>query len=78
MDMKQIFYIVGTIAALLVIIDIIQPEPEEQREDRNYIIVPGFNYRFHRPRWWWGRFRHNLPWVGPRPGRPYRRRHRRH
>ena len=72
MKLNQVFYIVGIVAFIVVIHSLLMKDDEpEHRHDPNFIVIPGINYRFHRPGWWWNRFRRNLPWVGPRPGRPY-------
>ena len=79
MKLHQVFYIVGFVAFIVLIHSLLQKDNDENDNDHhNIIVVPGFNYRFHGPRWW-GRFRRNLPWVGPRPGgrRPYHRPHHR-
>lgn len=73
MNAETIFYTLASIAALLFIIGLIQDSNEDEEVRRNVVVVPAYARDYGLPYWY--RFRRNLPWYGPRPGRPFRRRH---
>ena len=60
MKVETVFYALGSLAAVLFIVGMVQ-DSNDERHERNVVVVP-----------WWRRFRRNLPWFGPRPGRRHR------
>ena len=71
MKVETVFYVLGSLAAVLFIAGMVQDSNEPKQPERNVVVVPGYFRNFGFP--WWRRFRRNLPWVGPRPGRRRRR-----
>ena len=66
MKVETVFYILGSIVALLLIGGLLQNSNNEE-DRRNIVVVPGYARDYGLPYWY--RFRRNLPWYGPRPGR---------
>ena len=66
LTLQSIFYFLSIIALGLVIIYLIDMIMDDEDEDNETPVVVVPFIQQYRP--YWRRFRHNLPWYGPRPG----------